>query len=136
MVTGTVNFLAVLVACVAYTVLGALWYSPVLFGNIWMKLIGKTKEQVTADFTPLNYLWALVTSFLAAYGIARILAWAGGATVSGGIKAGIVAGICFGFATMWVNDAFEARPKALTIINALFHLIGMVIAGIIIGAWG
>jgi len=62
---GSVNFVSIIVAALAYMLLGALWYSPVLFGNAWMKGIGKTKEQVTADASPVNYVWALILSFIA-----------------------------------------------------------------------
>ena len=132
----SINFVAILAAAVAYTILGAIWYSPFVFGKTWMKLIGKTKEQVEKDFTPMNYLWALVTSFLASYGIARILFWMGYAGCVTGLKVGLVVGVCFALGSMWVTDAFEARPKALTIVNALFHLVGMILAGSIIGSWG
>ena len=46
-----INYWAVLVAAVAYMILGAIWYSPILFGSAWMRLIGKTKEQAMADFS-------------------------------------------------------------------------------------
>ena len=99
-VSVSINYWAVIVAAVAYFVLGALWYSPVLFGNAWMRSIGKTKEQVTADFSPLNYLWALIASFLASYGIARIMLWTGAQGIGDAIKIAIVAGICFVLASV------------------------------------
>jgi hypothetical protein len=130
-----INYLAVIASAVAYLVLGALWYSPVLFGSAWMKGIGKTREQVTADASPLNYLFALITSFIAAYGIARIMVWSGGNSIADGITTAIVVGVCFVLTAMWVNDTFEKRPRGLTLINILYHLVGLVIAGIIIGTW-
>ena len=130
-----INYLAVLVAGVAYMILGALWYSPVLFGSAWMKGIGKTKEQVAQDATYFNYIIALVGSFIASYGIARIMLWTGRGSISDGIMIGLLAGICFVMTTMGINDSFEKRPCGLTIINILYHIVGFIIAGIIIGAW-
>jgi hypothetical protein len=130
-----INYLAVLISAIAYMVIGAVWYSPVLFGNAWMKAIGKTKEQIQADFSPLNYLWGIITAFIASYGIARIMLWSGVTGIGNGIKIALVVGICFALATMWVNDSFEKRPKALTLINVFYHLVGFVVAGIIIGTW-
>jgi len=46
-----INFLSILIAAVAYMVLGALWYSPILFGDAWTKGIGKTKAQIAAGFS-------------------------------------------------------------------------------------
>jgi hypothetical protein len=130
-----VNYLAVLVAGVVYMIIGALWYSPVMFGNAWMKALGKSKEQVSADFTPLNYVWALLTALIASYGIARIWVWSGGTTLADGLMIGILAGVCFSFTSMWVNDAFEAKKRSLTIINVSYHIVGLTVAGAIIGVW-
>lgn len=136
-------YLAILVSGVAYMVLGALWYSPALFGKTWMKGIGKTEEQAKADFKPINYLWAFVGSLVAAYGIGRILLMmdhgsmlgAGTIGLREGFLVGALAGVCFAGATFFVNDSMEGRPRSLTIANALYHLVGFVIMGTILGAW-
>jgi Na+/glutamate symporter len=41
-----VNYLAILVCGVVFMVLGALWYSPILFGKKWMTFIGKSEEEI------------------------------------------------------------------------------------------
>ncbi len=132
---GSVNFLSIIVAAVAYMTLGALWYSPMLFGNAWMKGIGKTREQVTAGASPVNYVLGLIFSFIAAYGIARIMIWTNRGSISDGIVIGLLAGVCFVLATMGVNDAFEKRPCSLTAINVLYHIVGFIVIGVIVGAW-
>ena len=131
-----INYLAVLVSAVAYMVLGALWYSTLIFGKVWMKAIGKSEEQIKADSSAMNYLWAIIAAFIASYGVARIMEYIGEASVALGVEIGLVAGVCFVFAAFWMNDAFEARPKSLTFGNALYHLLALIIAGVIIGAWG
>jgi hypothetical protein len=40
----SINILAVILAAIVAFVLGALWYSPILFGKIWQKEIGFTGE--------------------------------------------------------------------------------------------
>ena len=35
-----INFWAVLVSAIATMVIGFLWYSPILFANPWMRLMG------------------------------------------------------------------------------------------------
>ena len=44
-----VNLIGILVATLIGMVLGAIWYSPMLFGKQWMKSIGKTPETLTGD---------------------------------------------------------------------------------------
>lgn len=131
----SINYLAVLTAAVVYMILGALWYSPALFGKTWMKGVGKTAEQVKKDASPVNYIFALVTSFIAAYGIARIFDWYGGGGIIDAVKIAVLVGVCFVFTSMGVNDVMEGRPKGLTAINIFYHLISFVVMGIIIGAW-
>ncbi len=130
-----INYWAVLVAALAYMILGAIWYSPALFGGAWMRGIGKTKEQVAAGFSPVKFLWALIGSFIAAYGIARIMSWAGGNSPADGLMVGLLAAICFVLTAMTVNDIMENRPRSLTVINVLYHIIGFALMGLIIGVW-
>ena len=129
-----INYLAVIVAAVAYLIIGWLWYS-LLFGSAWMKAIGKTKEQVAAGASAVNYILALIFGFVASYGIARILVWTGGGTIRDGIMTGFVVSVCFVLATFFMNDTFEKRPTGLTIINGLYHIVSLIVAGIIIAAW-
>lgn len=130
----TINYLAVIVAAIVYLIIGWLWYAP-LFGAAWMKAIGKTKEQVAAGASAANYIIALVTSFIACYGIARIMLWYGDVSIRSGILVGVLVGVCFVLTSMFVNDTFEKRPTGLTFINVLYHLVSMVVAGIILGVW-
>jgi hypothetical protein len=120
---------------VVYFLFGALWYSKGIFGNAWMQGIGKSKEQLEAGFSPWKLVWTFVGSLLAAYGLARIMSWIPGATLSTGIMVGLLAGICFIFAPMSINDVMEGRPCKLTVINIIYHMIGFVLMGIVIGAW-
>ena len=135
MPTITMNWWAIIVAALVYFALGAIWYTPQVFGNAWMKGIGKTKEQLNTGFSKMSFVWALIFSFLAAYGIARICVWAQRGTVWDGIVIGLLAGVCFVLTTFGINDTFERRPCQLTILNVLYHIIGFIIIGIIVGAW-
>jgi len=131
----TLNWWAVVVAAVAYWALGALWYSPALFAGAWLKGIGKTKEQLDAGFTPWVFVFALLFSFLAAYGIARIYVLIGLVSIWDGIVLGLLCGTCFVLPSMGVNDMFEQRPCQLSFLNILYHVAGFVVIGVIIGAW-
>jgi hypothetical protein len=135
MPTHSINFLAVLVAAVAYMALGAIWYSPILFSKAWMKAIGKSKEEITKGHSAISYVWAIVTAFVASYGIARLMLWTGRDTISDGILIGLLAGVCFVMTAFWVNDVFEQRKCALPLINGLYHVVGLIVAGVIIGAF-
>ena len=116
-------------------VLGAIWYMPALFGNAWMKGIGKTKEQVSADYSALKMVWALIGSLIAAYGIARILSYMAAGTMWDAVLIAIMAAVCFVLTTTFINQNMEGRPARLFFINGLYNLIGFFIMGLIIGGW-
>lgn len=135
MSTSGVNYLAVLVAAAAYFIIGAVWYAKPVFGKAWMEGIGKTEEQVKAAFSPWKLVWAFVGSFIAAYGLARVLSWMTPVDMYAGVVVGLIASVCFVLAAMTINDIMESRPTKLTVVNVLYHVFGFVVMGIIIGAW-
>src|SRR5687768_15408200 len=64
------NYLAIITSAIAVFALGALWYSPLLFANAWMKCIGKSPEELRGGaksyylFTLIAILvYCFVTSF-------------------------------------------------------------------------
>lgn len=61
-----INYLHVLLGGVLAYVLGALWYSPVLFGNAWLAAIGKQQSELnmTVKTYVATAVWWLFASFL------------------------------------------------------------------------
>jgi hypothetical protein len=135
MQTSGVNYVAVLVAAATYFVLGALWYSKPLFASAWMKGVGRTEEQLRASYSLWRLVWAFIGSFIAAYGIARILSWLPLVDMFTGVMAGLLAGICFALPAVATSDCMEGRPLKLTAVNVIYNIFGFVIIGVILGAW-
>jgi hypothetical protein len=79
----SINYLAVLGAAAAAVVLGALWFGP-LFGKIWMKEMGFTKEDMEKGKTDpaaqkammKSYLLVAVGALITAYVMAHSLTFA------------------------------------------------------------
>jgi hypothetical protein len=135
MTTLSVNYLAVVVGAVVSVVIGALWYMPALFGRSWLTAIGKTKEEVDKDFTPLKIVWALVFGFVLSYSLARLIVWTGQGTPLGGLRIGLLACVGFVVTTTGVHHLFEGRTSKLSAIYAFHHLVEMLLIGLILGAW-
>jgi hypothetical protein len=129
------NYLAVLAGAVVSVVIGSLWYSPALFGNAWMALIGKTRQEVQEDFSPAKIAWALFWGFVISYGLARVIMWTGKATWQGGLVVGILVSVVFAVSTIAVNHLFEGRPRGLTTMYAAHHLVEFALIGTMLGAW-
>jgi hypothetical protein len=67
-----VNWVLIIVATIAQFVLGALWYSPMLFGKVWMQIMEVTHlskeamqkmQKEMAPFYGLQILLTLFTTF-------------------------------------------------------------------------
>lgn len=68
------NWFAVFVAAVAAFVFGWLWYSPLLFGKVWMKEVWNNKQMsVTAIDITRTLIIALTLQVLAAFVMAHLL---------------------------------------------------------------
>ena len=128
------NWLAISVAALAAWILGAIWYGP-LFARAWMDGIGKTKEQVENDYTPMKMVFALVGYFLAACGITRLLNLSFGSTWLDGVHIALLGAVCLIVPTMAVSEVMEHRPPKLFLINAGYVIVAFIIMGAIIGAW-
>jgi hypothetical protein len=48
---------------------------------------------------------------------------------------GLLIAVTFILAPMIINNLFERRPRSLLSINAAYHMLALIIAGVIIGAW-
>ncbi len=133
-----VNWLAVLVAALAYFVIGAVWYAPPVFGAMWMAAGGMTREQTEGGPPAAIFAVPLVGSVLAALAIGMLAVASGTDTLSEGIVLGFIVAIGFALAISLVTATFEStKPKPMLwgAVNAGYHIVGTVVAGAIIGAW-
>jgi len=133
------DLLAVLVASLVPMFVGALWYGPV-FGKLWMELVGKTEEELKAQFNPVkSYGVTFVVGFIAAYTLAHVLnAWdvAFGATGwAYGMQGAFWCWIGFVVWVTWQQVAFEDKPVKLWILNIMYNLATLLGMGAILGVW-
>jgi hypothetical protein len=132
------NWLAVIVAALAYFAVGAVWYAPPVFGNMWMGAGGTTREQADEGPGPAVYAVPLIGSVLSAIALGMLAAVSGTDTLSEGIVLGFVAAVGFALSISLVTATFEStkpNPMLWGAVNAGYHIVGTVIAGAIIGAW-
>ena len=130
-----VNYLAVVVAAIVPMVVGALWYSPVLFSNAWLAAIGKTADEISAQANQVQaFSIAIAASLISAYVLAVLAALSGAGSILDGIILGLWAVVFIATASAtW--GAFEARPLRLWLINNGYYLVALPIMGAIIAVW-
>ncbi|HKD71268.1 MAG TPA: DUF1761 domain-containing protein [Candidatus Acidoferrum sp.] len=128
------NYLAVIVAAIAYWLLGAIWYG-VVFGEAWMALEHITAEQARSMNPVLPYVITLALNVLIAYALAQICIWRNANTLGRGASVGVLLWIGFVGPVTFTTYMYEMRPKELYAINQFFPLAGFVLMGAILGGW-
>jgi hypothetical protein len=129
-----VNIWSVLLAGISYLVLGALWYSPILFGKPWMALNNFTDSDLKTNkpmwlITLLTFFSGLAASFV----ISMVLG------PNSNAPFGAIIGACIAF--FWITLSklnsvlFENQPVKLFLIHAGFDLTAYMIMGAIVAYW-
>lgn len=128
------NYAAVVVAALAYWILGAIWYA-VLFSKPWMTLEAMTEVQAKSMNPVLPYVITLVLNLLIAYSLAQICIWRNANSIGRGASVGVLLWIGFVGPVTFTTYMYEMRPWQLFAINQFYPLFGFVLMGAIIGAW-
>jgi len=130
----TVNWMAVLVAAVANFVIGGLWFSPAMFGKLWMKANGFTEESLKGRNMGLIFGMSFLCCLIMSINLAMFLN-APSTDVTFGALAGFLAG--FGWVAMGiiVISLFERRSGAYMFVNAGYMVVAFIVMGVILGAW-
>src|ERR1700760_2118709 len=89
----SIDLVTVIIAAILYMILGAFWYSPLLFGKIWEKLSTIHSGKVPKKW--LRFLIAFLSAFVMAFFLAIVEAFMGSASTMDGIY--IAIGVWLGF---------------------------------------
>lgn len=133
-----INLWGVIAAGAAGMAVGALWYGPV-FGKLWMKLMGFTKEsagKAKKKGMALSYGLGFLGQLAAAYALALLIAFTfqyfSGFSYSvifwvwlGGVVPAQMAGV------LW-----EGRSWPLFLLNSAYYLVQMGVMGLVLSYLG
>lgn len=131
-----INWLSVVVALVAYSVLGALWFT-LLFKKQYAKSLGKEGEDLQ-NSTPIFYIGPMICCLLIIIASALLIHALGIHTLAGGIEFALIVGVGYLFSNT-VNIAINPnmpKPIPYGIISGMFHLVGILIVCTILVAMG
>ncbi|HKB45515.1 MAG TPA: DUF1761 domain-containing protein [Chitinophagaceae bacterium] len=130
-----INWLAVLVAAIAFFALGAIWYS-FLFRDPWIRLTGVKMGDSNAKTGIAAIMFtSFLMIFICTVGLALFLNKVGPSSWMSGAKVGLIAGICFCAIAISNSYLYEKRPLGLHLINGGYNVAGCIIAGIILAVW-
>ncbi len=129
-----INYLALCVSAFATIFIGALWYSPLLFGKSWLKAHGYTSDQMRAS-VGRNFLVSLICYLVMAFVIAILADYMDISTFQHGALLGFLVWIGFLASMGMTAHLVSGNSWTIYIIDTAYQLVYAVIMGGIIGFW-
>ncbi len=127
----SINWIGAVVGAIAAFGLGAVWYSPAVFGRRWQAAAGLGDDDIASAPMGRTFAIAGIASLVAALVFAAFLGPAG---IVFGTAVGATAGVGWVAASFAINYAFEQKSLALFLINAGYHAVQFTLYGFCIGA--
>jgi len=138
MPTANVNIIAVFVAALVTFVLGAFWYSPLLFAKQWMQAQGYTPEKLETmkkQGITRGYLVSLLCYLVMAYVVALLASYTNSTSVAQGLWLGFLAWLGFAATIGLTANMFSDKPIAAWVIDAMYQLAYLLIMGAVLSVW-
>lgn len=128
---------SIVVAAVAAWLIGALWYSPLLFAKAWAKAHGYTPEKLAAMQATAGRAYAgSLVAFLVIAGVLHIfLSHLGADSWQKGAAWGFHAWLGFALPIGFTANLYSDKPLATFLIDAGYQLVYLTAMGAILGAW-
>ena len=128
-----INWLAVIVAGLVYFGVLFAWYFPFIFGNLWLKLVGKESEPKSKIIR--DTIIMIPTSILTVLFIKIMLDLVGITDIVGALLLSFLLWIGF-VATIGTNQtSFTDRNYKLFFIEYGVYLVCFLLAGLILAIW-
>lgn len=129
----TINYVSVLVAAIAMFIIGAIWYMPPVFGNAWMKALGKKKDDLGQPGPGM--IGMAVSALISSYVLAHFIEYIGAMDWIAGALTGFWLWLGFVATTHIASVFFEGRSATVYYINMSYNLVNLLVAGAILAVW-
>lgn len=129
-----INWLAVVVAAVAAFLVGAVWYSPLLFSKAWQREVGLSDTDLAKGNMGQTMGAAFALTFVSTLVFHLFLGPHPGLKL--GVGAGFAAGLCWVAFAKGVDYLFERRSLKLFLINGGHHTVVYTVMGLVLALLG
>ena len=133
----SIRILPVLVAAIAAFALGALWYSPVLFGRAWVRAHGYTEEKIAQMRASAGRAYAVSFAcyLVMAAALSILIGRMDVTMLRGGVKLGAILGIGFAAPIGLTANVFSEKRLPAWAIDAAYQIAYLILMGVILVAW-
>lgn len=136
----SINLLPVIAAAILNMAIGMLWYSPFVFGKVWIKYMGqkqagKADGETQLSSNPLIYVFNTIAALVFAYVLAHIMKFAFISSFSNGIIIGFWVWLGFVVTTVLPGYLYEGRKKILFLIFISYQLVAICLMGGLLAIW-
>jgi len=131
------NYWAILVAAMAYFMIGSLWFS-LLFGTIWSKEVQKTGVTIkdpAGKEIGAKMIQTFIGNVLAALSLAILVYFTGISGWLAGLKLGLLCGAGFAATAIVIAYTWESRSLKLMAIDFGYPIVGFTVCAIILSVW-
>jgi hypothetical protein len=128
-----INYLAVIIASLAYFFVGAVWYSKALFASQWVALNG---IDVNAADARKGLVQMMLSTFLMnvviALALSVLIQAMGLHGAMHGFKLGLLCSVAFSTMTISMGYVYQRKPMMLYVIDCGYHIVGIILASVIL----
>ena len=128
-----INILAVIIATIIQFFIGYLWYSKALFGNAFMKALGKSEDEL--EMKAVDIIGPLMIAFLSFLLFALLLDLFLTFDLVFSLLLALIVWAGFIATTNLYAVFFEDRKFTLYLLNVGYQLVGLLIGALILGLW-
>ena len=132
------NWLAILVASLAWFIFNAIWYSIPPISKAWQAAarLPATAPGATSGAPPVGILVTdFVLYFFTSTVMGLLVAATGAADLMDGVILGATLGVAFGVTSAIVVQMFEQKGGAYSVINGITAVVTGALVGGILAAW-
>lgn len=129
-----INWLAVIVVAVGKLILGAVWYSPMLFRQRWLAHAGIGSERMREGM-PRNMAIDLIANIIMAFVLVHAVHYAGATSIAMGGAVGVLNWLGFVAAGSIAEVTWAKRPFGYWLINNAYAAVSLIVMGAILAVW-
>lgn len=133
-----VSLISIFVTAIVGMAIGGLWYSQLLFGDVWMKLSGMSKKelaQAKQKGTGKMYAAAFIVTFISAYVLAHFVQYVTTTTFVEGMQLGFWLWLGFVMPVQSSIVLWENKSWKLFVLNTAYQLVSLLVMGGILAVW-